>query len=266
MSTYEFRVDGHVDEHGAVRLDGLRLEHQTDGSTTLTGPVADQAQLHDLLARLRDLGITLLALRVVPDPAPGVFERVDWPVRTDRLTLRPARPADADAVWQYRRLEPVARWIGELPADPGTFRAKFAAPGRLATTLVVERDGNVIGDLMVKVEDAWAQAEVVDDARGVHAELGWVFDPAQQGHGYATEAVRELLRLSFTAFGLRRITALCFADNEPSWRLMERVGLRREEHNVRDTLHRSGRWLDGFGYALLAEEWHAAPGVRDSGT
>jgi RimJ/RimL family protein N-acetyltransferase len=36
---------------------------------------------------------------------------------------------------------------------------------------------------------------------------------------------------------------------------MERLGMRREAHTVSDSLHRSGRWLDGYGYALLAEEW-----------
>jgi RimJ/RimL family protein N-acetyltransferase len=36
---------------------------------------------------------------------------------------------------------------------------------------------------------------------------------------------------------------------------MERLGMRRELHAVRESLHRSGEWLDGFGYALLAEEW-----------
>lgn len=181
--------------------------------------------------------------------------RVAWPVRTDRLTLRPARAADADAVWRYRRLESVARWITELPADAGAFRARFAEPARLASTVIVEHDETVIGDLMVRIENAWSQAEVAETARAVQAELGWVFDPAHHGHGYATEAVRALLRLCFTDLGLRRVTALCFADNEPSWRLMERVGMRREEHNVRDSLHRSGQWLDGYGYALLADEW-----------
>ncbi|SEE67973.1 GNAT family N-acetyltransferase [Jiangella alba] len=190
--------------------------------------------------------------------APRVLDRIDWPVHTARLTLRPARPDDADAVWEYRRLEPVARWLTDLPDDAAGFRARFAEPGRLATTVVVEHDAAVIGDLMVRVEDAWAQTEVAAAARGVQAELGWVFDPASQGHGYATEAVRELLRLCFTELGLRRVTALCFADNEPSWRLMERVGMRREAHNVADSLHRSGQWLDGLGYALLAEEWKSA--------
>ncbi len=259
MSTYEFRVDGHVDAHRGTQFEGLRLEHNPDGTSTLTGPMTGQARLYGTLAQLRDLGATLLSVRALPRPAPGSLQRLDWPVRTERLVLRPARPADADAVFQYRRLEPVAHWITELPADEDAFRTRFEEPGRLATSLVVELDGQVIGDLMVKTEDGWAQAEVADTARNVHAELGWVFHPAQHGHGYATEAVRALLRICFTGLRLRRVTALCFADNEPSWRLMERLGMRREAHNVRDTLHRSGEWLDGYGYALLAEEWNASP-------
>jgi RimJ/RimL family protein N-acetyltransferase len=54
------------------------------------------------------------------------------------------------------------------------------------------------------------------------------------------------------------VTANCFLDNDASWRLMERVGMRREVHAVRDSLHRSGRWLDTVNYALLAEEWWAS--------
>lgn len=110
---------------------------------------------------------------------------------------------------------------------------------------------------MVRVDDAWAQTEVAAQAAGTQAEIGWALDPAHQGHGYATEAVRELLRLCFDDLGLRRVVALCFAANEPSWRLMERVGMRRETHTVRESLHRSGEWMDGLGYAILAEEWRA---------
>ena len=51
------------------------------------------------------------------------------------------------------------------------------------------------------------------------------------------------------------MTANCFAANDASWRLMERVGMRRELYTVRESLHRSGEWLDGMGYALLADEW-----------
>ena len=111
---------------------------------------------------------------------------------------------------------------------------------------------------MLRVEDAWSQKEVVDQARGRHAELGWVLDPGSTGHGYATEAVRELLRICFDDLGLRRVTAICFADNEASWRLMQRLGMRRELHAVADALHRSGEWLDTYGYALLQSEWRGA--------
>jgi RimJ/RimL family protein N-acetyltransferase len=108
---------------------------------------------------------------------------------------------------------------------------------------------------MLRVEDAWAQAEVADQARGVQAELGWVLHPDHAGNGYATEAVRGLIRLCFEDLGLRRVTANCFADNVASWRIMERLGMRRETYTVRESLHRTGDWLDGMGYALLAEEW-----------
>jgi RimJ/RimL family protein N-acetyltransferase len=183
------------------------------------------------------------------------FDAVRWPVRTERLTLRPATAGDFEATWRFRRLDDVARWLTQAPADREDYRTRFADPRRLARTLVVELRGEVIGDLMVQVEDGWAQAEVADLARGVQAELGWVFHPEHAGRGYATEAVRALIRLCFTDLGLRRVTAGCFAANEASWRLMERVGMRREAYAVRESLHRCGEWLDGMGYALLADEW-----------
>ena len=51
------------------------------------------------------------------------------------------------------------------------------------------------------------------------------------------------------------MVASCFTDNIASSRLMERVGMGRETHAIQDTLHRSGVWLDSFGYALLADEY-----------
>jgi RimJ/RimL family protein N-acetyltransferase len=188
---------------------------------------------------------------------PQDLSAVAWPARTSRLSIRPATAEDLDATWAFRRLPEVDLWLTRSDQDRAVYAAAFLDPGRLSKTLVVERDGVVIGDLMLAIADAWSQAEVADRARGVQAELGWVIHPEHAGQGYATEAVGELFRICFEDLGLRRVTALCFADNVPSWRLMERLGMRREEHNVRDSLHRSGEWLDGFGYALLAEEWRA---------
>jgi RimJ/RimL family protein N-acetyltransferase len=183
-----------------------------------------------------------------------LHEAVSWPVRTARLTLRPAVADDLATTWEYRRLPEVSRWLTRAPTTPEEYREQFLDPDRLAKTIVVELQGQVIGDLMLRVEDAWAQAEVADRARGTQAELGWVLHPEHAGHGYATEAVRALIDLAFDVMGLRRVTAGCFAANEASWRLMERVGMRRETVTVRESLHRSGEWLDGMGYALLADE------------
>jgi RimJ/RimL family protein N-acetyltransferase len=187
---------------------------------------------------------------------PGVDE-VKWPVQTRRLTIRHAELEDVLKTWSYRALPSVGQWLSSCPSNEDEYRRLFEDPDRLAKTLIVELDGVVIGDLMLSIEDAWAQSEVKDQAHQVHAALGWCLSPQFQGHGYATEAVTELIRICFQDLGLRRVNADCFADNEASWRLMERLQMRRELHTVRDSLHRSGEWLDGFGYALLAEEWMA---------
>jgi RimJ/RimL family protein N-acetyltransferase len=65
------------------------------------------------------------------------------------------------------------------------------------------------------------------------------------------------------------VVANCFLDNNTSWHLMERVGMRRETHAVSESLHRSGEWLDTVGYAVLAHEWkahntHSRPEVMES--
>ncbi len=260
-TTYAIAVQGHLDDHWAAWLDEVDLARHDDGTTTVTVTVADPAQLHGILARLCDTGVVLTELRTFRAPEPTLRPALARPLRTVRLTLRPATPADADPTWEYRRLDSVNEWLTGAPADRRAYRELFTRADRLASTVVIARGddpaGPVIGDFMLRRDDAWAQAEVEGRARDTQAELGWVLDPAHTGHGYATEAVRELLRHCFQDLGLRRVTANCFLDNETSWRLMERVGMRRELHAVRDSLHRSGRWLDSVGYAILAEEWLA---------
>jgi RimJ/RimL family protein N-acetyltransferase len=184
-------------------------------------------------------------------------DKVSWPVRTERLSIRPATPEDAEATWEYRRVASVAMWMTTAPTSFKEYADLWAQEDRMSKTFIMERDGTVVGDLMIAVEDAWGQTEVKEQAVGVQAELGWCLRPEEEGHGLATEAVRELFRICFEDLGLRRVVASCFTANEPSWRLMERVGMRREEYAVQDSLHRSGEWMDGFRYALLAEEWRA---------
>jgi hypothetical protein len=68
VRTYEVRVIGHLDDRWASWFADLTLACYADGTCTLTGEVADQAQLHGILARLRDIGSTLVSVRLIgPD-------------------------------------------------------------------------------------------------------------------------------------------------------------------------------------------------------
>ena len=65
---YEIRVSGHLGPRWAARFEGMTLTRDGDGTTVIHGPVVDQAALHGLLARVRDLGIPLLSVtQVEPD-------------------------------------------------------------------------------------------------------------------------------------------------------------------------------------------------------
>src|SRR5690606_7682955 len=99
-------------------------------------------------------------------------------------------PSDADVVWHYRRQDEVSRYMTKLPGTLEEYRESFAEADRLGVTLIVERDGQVVGDFMIRISAAWAQAEVAERAEGTQAEIGWAFDPAHHRNGYATEAAR----------------------------------------------------------------------------
>jgi len=65
---YEIRLKGHLEARWAAWFDGLSLTHQGDGSTVIGGRVADQAALHGLLQKVRDVGLPLISVtRVDPD-------------------------------------------------------------------------------------------------------------------------------------------------------------------------------------------------------
>jgi len=69
---YEIRIKGHLDNRWAERFEGLSFTHASDGTTTLSGPVVDQAALYGLLRKVRDLGLPLVSvLQVEPKQAHG---------------------------------------------------------------------------------------------------------------------------------------------------------------------------------------------------
>jgi hypothetical protein len=60
--SYEIRVQGHLDARWADWFAGVRLRHESDGTTVICGVVADQAALHGMLSKVRDLGLPLIGV------------------------------------------------------------------------------------------------------------------------------------------------------------------------------------------------------------
>jgi hypothetical protein len=72
---YEIRLKGHLDSRWVAWFDGLSLSNESDGTTIIRGPVADQAALHGLLQKVRDIGLPLISVTQVqprqPKPLPS---------------------------------------------------------------------------------------------------------------------------------------------------------------------------------------------------
>jgi len=178
-------------------------------------------------------------------------------LRTERLELRPVRDEDVDRILEYRNLPEVTRWLLRTEVDADSFRAAWRRTAQDPDdhSMAVARDGLVIGTVSLDVVDGMGQPGMPSRTE---AQLGYIFDPAYGGCGYATEAVSAMVAYAFDQLGVRRITAGCFADNLASVRILEKIGMRREQHGVGDSWHAELGWVDGYTYGLLAEAWRRA--------
>lgn len=91
-------------------------------------------------------------------------------------------------------------------------------------------------------------------------ELGYVFNPQYYGQGYATESCKKVIDYGFKVLSARRIVAMCNPKNESSWKLLERLNMRREGHLLKNIYFKCDEqghpiWNDTFEYAILSEEW-----------
>ena len=178
---------------------------------------------------------------------------LSWPRSTARRTIAPAQPSDAAAAWRWHRRPEMNSWMPRLVGDETSFTEHFVST--VDRTLIATMDGQVVGLAKVAVEDAWAQEEVGPQAVDQQAEIGWALDSELHGRGLGGELAAELLSICFDGLGLHRVVAVCFSDNTASWRVMEKIGMRREAHFRADSLHRERGWSDSYLYALLEDEW-----------
>ena len=150
------------------------------------------------------------------------------PLTTDRLLLRRSHPQDADTISTYRSDPEVHRYQGWERTDPDGVRAEIrdmagrapGQPGGWIQLSVEERStGRLVGDVGLSPADG--EPGVI--------KIGYTISPAFQGRGYATEAVGALVDYAFDRLGADVVRAYASADNVPSIRVAEKVGMRLVE-------------------------------------
>jgi RimJ/RimL family protein N-acetyltransferase len=191
----------------------------------------------------------------VPGSHPRTL-RPRYPVRSERLLLRPLTVGDAGALLAYRSREDVCRYVPFEPMSRGEVIERIA--GQWARTeLTGEGQWLTLGAQVGETGELAGDVGLLWRSRA-HAggELGYAFNPALGGRGYATEAAEVMLRLGFEGLGLHRIVARMDERNEPSVRVARRLGMRQEARLVGSEFFK-GEWSTELGFAMLADEWYA---------
>jgi aminoglycoside 6'-N-acetyltransferase len=150
------------------------------------------------------------------------------PIVTERLRLRRSVPADAEAISAYRSDPEVRRYQGWGRTDADHVREEIEGMagrpvgdpgGWVQFSVELREDGRLVGDVGLSP---------AEDEPGV-IKIGYTVAPAEQGRGYATEAVGALLGYAFQRLGADRVRAYASAENAASIRVAEKVGMRLVE-------------------------------------
>ncbi|MEZ2127944.1 MULTISPECIES: GNAT family N-acetyltransferase [unclassified Sinorhizobium] len=183
--------------------------------------------------------------------------KLDLPLKTRRLALRSFSAGDFEPYAAYHSLPEVYRYLYAATPDAADLerrfskilKAPFQGDGDVFRLAVIRRDDDaILGEVLLRVASKSA----------LQAEVGYVFNPAFSGKGYATEAVAKMIDTGFSDFGFHRIFARLDTENAGSVGVVERLGLRREAH-LRQNDRFNGKWGDEYIYAVLAVEWSQSP-------
>lgn len=179
-----------------------------------------------------------------------------YPIRLERVLLRPFVASDFEAVFDMQTRPEVVRYLMWDVKD--RLAVERFLQVRITQTSISDDDTAIVLAATIPPSDRAVGEFMLRLSSAEHrqGDIGWSLHPDAQGHGYATEAARELLRLGFEDLGLHRVTADADPRNAGSLRIMERLGMRREA-DYRDVLFLKGEWVDETHYAILEDEWRA---------
>lgn len=170
---------------------------------------------------------------------------------TDRLILRKFKQNDWQDLYEYLSDKEVVKFepYDIYSEDQAKEETISRSNNESFYAVCLKKNGKLIGNLYLGKGDfdTW--------------ELGYVFNRKYQGQGYATESAKVLLDYAFTHLGARRIIAMCSPMNDPSWKLLERLHMRREGLLLQNVYFKNDSngepiWLDTYEYAMLKTEWY----------
>ncbi len=149
------------------------------------------------------------------------------PIETERLIIRYVSSSDAYDMYEYSSLEEVCRYLLWSP------HINMAATEGYIEFLEKRYLRGLYGDWAVELKENGKMIGTCGfaniDSESKICEIGYVLSPFYRGKGYMTEAVNAVLEMSFELLGMEKAKLRIIKENEPSIRLAERVGFRRDE-------------------------------------
>ncbi|MCU5471410.1 GNAT family N-acetyltransferase [Bacillus paranthracis] len=166
-------------------------------------------------------------------------------IKAERLLIRKFEFKDWEAVHEYTSDSDVMKYIPEgvfTEEDTRNFVNKNMGGNAKSFPVILIGENILIGHI------------VFHKYFGEHTyEIGWVFNPKYFNKGYASEAAQATLKYGFKEMKLHRIIATCQPENTPSYRVMEKIGMKREGYFKKCIPH-GNEWWDEYYYAILEEE------------
>jgi [ribosomal protein S5]-alanine N-acetyltransferase len=170
-------------------------------------------------------------------------------MKTRHLLLREFRPSDWKAVHEYASDPQVVKYVVWGPNNPAQTRGFIRRCLRLARQKPrVQWDWAVIEKKTSRLVGGCSLTVISPKNR--EAMFGYCLRRDAWNRGYATQAAKAMVYFGFHALGLRRITSTCDVKNKASYKVMEKLGMRREAHFRKNVLLKD-HWRDTYLYAVL---------------
>jgi RimJ/RimL family protein N-acetyltransferase len=177
-------------------------------------------------------------------------------INTSRLLIRQFQEQDYTSLFEYLSNPSIYRFE---PGEPISLeKAKELASERTQGhdfwAVILKDNQKLVGHLYFKQ---------IEPKEFQTWELGYIFNPDFHNKGYATESASGLVQYGFMHFGIHRVIAHCNPENAASWKVLEKIGMRREGYFKKNVFFRTATdgsplWVDSFEYAILKEEIKAA--------